>query len=114
MKIKVYVSGPYTGGDVVLNVRDAVHAADVLLKAGYAPYCPHLSHFWHLLYPHDYEDWLDLDMEWVTACDCMLRIPGISSGADRETEHAIELGQPVFDNISELRAYYEESSDPQI
>jgi hypothetical protein len=41
--LKVYVSGPYSKGDPVLNVRDAVHAADRLWAAGFAPFVPHVG-----------------------------------------------------------------------
>ena len=51
----VYISGPYSGGDPALNVRAAVEAADAVLSAGHTPYCPHLSHLWHLVSPKPYE-----------------------------------------------------------
>jgi len=101
-RTRVYVAGPYTKGDVAINVKEAVETADRLLKLGYAPYCPHLTHFWHMLFEHDYQTWLDLDNEWVTCCDMMLRIPGESSGADKEVALAESLGLPVFFSVEEL------------
>lgn len=101
-RTRVYVAGPYTKGDVVLNVREAVRVSDELLKLGYAPYVPHLSHFWHMLFPHEYQVWLDLDNEWVTCCDVLLRIPGESSGADKEVALAESLGLPVFFSVEKF------------
>ncbi len=52
----VYVAGPYTGGDVAMNVRQAKEAADALIEDGYAPHVPHLYHFLHMHNPRVYED----------------------------------------------------------
>ena len=93
---KVYIAGPYTKGDVAQNVRDAVFAADRLSRAGYAPFIPHLTHFWHLLCPHDWEFWYEQDLHWLEVCDCVLRLPGESVGANREVRRARELGMPVY------------------
>lgn len=101
-RTRVYVAGPYTKGDVALNVREAVRVSDELLKLGYAPYCPHLTHFWHMLFPHKYQVWLDLDNEWVACCDVLLRIPGESSGADKEVALAESLDIPVFFSVEEF------------
>lgn len=92
----VYISGPYTNGDQAANVRAAIEAANALLDAGYIPYCPHLSHFHHMLFPHDYETWMQLDLAWLEKCDALVRLDGYSPGADREVEHALALGIPVY------------------
>lgn len=93
--LRVYVAGPYTGGDVAWNVARAMDVADQLLSAGLAPFCPHLSHFLHLHHPHGYETWMALDMAWLAACDVLVRLPGDSPGADREVAEAEQLGIPV-------------------
>lgn len=93
---KIYIAGPYTKGDVAENVRTAVLVGDRLAKAGYAPFIPHLTYFWHLLCPHDWEFWLEQDLEWLAVCACVLRLPGESVGADREVERAEELGIPWY------------------
>jgi uncharacterized protein DUF4406 len=94
--MRIYVAGPYTKGDVAINVRNAIEAGNALLKAGHAPYIPHLTHFWHLVYPGPYEQWLALDLHWVRQCDALLRLPGESSGADGEVAEAKRLGLPVY------------------
>ena len=102
MSVKVYVAGPYSEGDTVLNIRAAIAAANELLGLGYTPFVPHLSGFWHLVFPHPYEAWLQLDLEWLAVCDAVLCLPGRSSGADNEVARARRLGIPVFSTVLEL------------
>ena len=99
---RIYIAGPYSAGDVAVNVRNAIQAANSLLDWGFWPYCPHLTHFQHLLFPRPYEDWLRLDLEWLAVCDAVLRLPGMSPGADREVARAHELDLPVFHDILAL------------
>lgn len=99
---KVYISGPYTLGDVAINVRNAIEAGDRLIKEGFIPYLPHLTHFWHLISPHLYEEWLILDLQWIGVCDAVLRLPGESAGADREVDYANNLSIPIFFNFEDL------------
>jgi hypothetical protein len=100
---KVYVAGPYTQGDVVLNVRAAVLAANELLDAGFIPFVPHLTHLWHAICPRPYQDWLDLDLEWLEECDILLRLPGPSSGADDEAKRAKVLAMPVCRSVADVK-----------
>lgn len=104
--IRVYVAGPYTRGDVAVNVREAIKAGTALLAMGYTPFIPHLTHFWHLVDPHPYETWLAVDLEWLRVCDCVLRLPGESSGADKECAEAERLDLPVFADIAALVRHY--------
>ena len=90
------MSGPYTGHEGQ-NVRRAIDAGEQLLNLGHAPYIPHLNLLWELAYHnHTYEDWLALDMAWVSVCDALVRLPGASEGADREVALAKKLGLPVY------------------
>lgn len=103
MKLKrIYVAGPYSQGDVVINVRQAVIAADMLRNAGFTPFVPHLSHLWHTISPRPYEDWLAMDLEWLEVCDALLRLPGESKGADMEVVRAMTLEIPVFYDMTAL------------
>jgi len=94
--MKVYVAGPYSNDDTVLHVRNALDVADKLLKAGHAPFVPHLTMFWHLIHPHGYEEWLAYDRIWLLECEALLRLPGESDGSDREVMDAIGAGIPVY------------------
>lgn len=100
--MKIYIAGPYSKGDVGLNVRNAIHAGDYITHFGHVAFIPHLSHFWHLLIPHEYEFWLQQDIEWLKECDALLRLEGESSGADKEVELALELGMPVYYSLFDI------------
>ena len=103
--LRVYIAGPYSKGDVVVNVREAMLAWHKLRNCGFIPFCPHLNHFLHLLIPLEYEKWLLWDLEWLAVCDALLRLPGESPGADRECRAAKDLGIPVFDSIEAVVKY---------
>jgi len=100
--MRVYIAGPYTKGDVAVNVKKAILAAAEVANMGHTPYLPHLTHFWHLVAPQPWEFWIKLDAEWLKVCDCVLRLDGESKGADMEVELAKSLGKPVFGSMMEL------------
>lgn len=101
-KIAVYIASPYTKGDTAVNVRESFLVADKLLELGYLPYPPLWSHFWHFLSPKEYDVWMRMDFEWILRCDCLLRVPGESGGADAEAEFAKANGILTFFSINEL------------
>lgn len=101
----VYIAGPYSTGDQAVNTRNAIQTANILFDLGIIPFVPHLTHFWHFMSPRPYEDWMVIDFEWVTRCDCLLRLPGASSGADREVALAEKNAIPVFHSVSEVSDY---------
>lgn len=103
--IKVYIASPYTLGDVAVNVKVQLDAVDELMNLGFAPYAPLYSHFQHMAHPRPYTDWVEIDFVWVEVCDCLLRLPGESKGADDEVKLALELGKPVFYTIKDLVEY---------
>jgi len=103
---RIYIAGPYTNGDVAMNVRNAFAAANDLADRGFAPFVPHATHFWHMLFPRPYEFWLDLDNQFLPCCQAVLRIPGESSGADKEVDLAKKLGIPVFTAIEEVVQHF--------
>jgi hypothetical protein len=88
-----------TLGDYSENIRAGILAANELLIAGYAPYCPHVTHFQQLIAPVNYEDWMQLDFEWLAVCDVLLRLPGTSRGAAREVRMAHAMEKPVYYNM---------------
>ena len=105
--ITVYIAGPYTKGDTVVNIRNALEAADEIIRRGYVPFIPHLNGFWHLVAPKSYSFWMGYDMVWLEKCDCVLRLPGESHGADMEVENAIDMGIPVFETMDVLDSYWQ-------
>jgi hypothetical protein len=106
-KIWVYISGPISIGNMVINARKAMDVFDHLIKLGYTPICPHWSIFQEFAYPETctYEYWLEYDKQLLERIDCILRLPGESKGADIETAHAKVLGIPVFHDIEELKRW---------
>jgi len=100
--MKIYLAGPYTKGDVGQNVHNAIKTADKLVEKGHTPYIPHLTHFWHLVSPKPWEFWCNLDAEFLVLCDALLRIPGESTGADREVKLAQKHGLPVYYNVNDI------------
>jgi len=105
--IKVYIASPYTVGDTAQNVKLQIDTVDTLMDVGFAPYAPLYSHFQHMVHPRPYQDWVNIDFEWVKTCDCLLRLGGESPGAEKEIEVAIENDKPVFYRIIDLIKYYE-------
>ena len=103
---RVYVAGPYTAGDPCVNTHAAIAMGNELLDYGFAPFVPHMSHFWHTVTPRPYEDWMGLDLAWVVAADAVLRLPGASAGADREVAAAKAAGVPVFGDIEDLITHF--------
>lgn len=106
-KIKVYIASPYTLGDVAVNVKTQLDMADRLMDLDFIPFAPLLFHFQHMAHPRPYEEWVEIDLEWVKVCDCVLRLAGESKGADGEVEYAKQLGIPVFCSVAEMCVYYE-------
>ena len=110
--MKVYIAGPYTHGDVARNVRAAIDAAHAIREAGHTPLVPVLSHFWHMIHPRAYEDWLAMDLEWLEVCDAVVRLPGHSPGADRETAEAARIGLPVYHGVTVFILAHAERTQP--
>ena len=108
--IKVFVSSSYTLGDNVENVEAQFKAGDQLIDNHYTPFLPLLAHFWNDKSPKDYETWMTYCFDWLDVCDCVLRLPGESSGADREVLYACRRGKPVFYSISDLNTFYEQKN----
>lgn len=95
----IYIAAPYTRPDPVINTHGVIRIADALLAAGFTPMIPHLSLAWQLVSPKPYETWLKYDRELLARCDAVLRVPGASIGATRETEFAERM------NISVIRPW---------
>lgn len=106
----VYISGPYTKGDQGQNVRTAVYAASLVFSFGHVPFVPHLYHFWDLMFPGEYRQWMELGILWLQKCDAVLRLPGESAGADFEVTAAVSLKIPVFHDIEELQKWLSSST----
>lgn len=99
---KVYIASPYTLGDVAVNVRRQMVIADQLITLGFVPFVPLYAHFQHMFLPRPYEEWLEIDKEWLVVCNCVLRLDGKSKGADVGVALATDKNIPVFFSVDEL------------
>lgn len=98
----VYISAPYTLGDVSVNVKTACLAGDRILELGHIPFIPHLFNLWDSISPKSYDDWMKICKAYVIRCDCLLRLEGISKGADIEVNLAKQYNIPVFYSFKDL------------
>lgn len=102
-KSRVFICSPYTKPDTAININTSVKVFNRLLDDGKCiPINMLWTHFFHCIQPRSYEDWLAYCMSFLPLCQAVLRIPGESSGVDREIEFAKSIEIPVFDSIEEL------------
>jgi hypothetical protein len=101
-RIKAYIAGPYTQGDPEANTKLAMKVWHELWALGYAPFCPHLSHYLKTLRKLPYDDWLKSDMAWLECCDVLLRLPGESKGAEIEVGYCRDHDIPIVYDVPEL------------
>ncbi len=106
----VYVAGPLSKPSELDNIHTAVRWGDKVMEAGLIPLIPHLDALWHMISPKSYETWIAWCLAWVTRCDAVLRVPGASTGADREVACAQEHNMPVFYGEEGLNALREINS----
>ena len=93
----VYVAAPYTRPDPVENTHRLIKAVDGMIDDGHVtPVAPHLTLLWHLVSPRPLDFWYSYDLATLARCDALLRLPGESTGADREVAFALDQAMPVF------------------
>lgn len=105
-KKTVFIACPYTNENratVNVNVYRCMYASEEIWNSGFIPFFTLLTHFYEQKYfRHRYEDWMEYTMTWLSKCDIVLRLPGKSSGADREIELAKKLNKKIYYNVKEL------------
>jgi len=95
--ILVYLAGPITKGNQFNNVHNAIVAAKRLRDAGFAVLVPHRCALDEIvLGEQDYEKWMEEDFEYIRRSDVLVRLPGVSSGSDREVAFAYEQDKLMF------------------
>ena len=108
--IKVFIAMPYGDHNTLeqrqYNAEKAMDVFTTLADAGFAPFCPHLSHFIHERNPRERRHWLSQTSAWVTASDCVLAL-GDSEGVNAEVNLALANKMPVFRTIGALLDAYE-------
>jgi hypothetical protein len=109
----IYIASPYSKGDPAINTRFQCEVFDKLMDDGFVwPVIPLVSHFIHLIFPRNYQDWIDYDLAMLPRYDACLRLNATydkmkyvetkSSGADGEEAAFRKMGKPVFYSIEEL------------
>lgn len=105
----VYVAGPYTHPDPVVNTHNTIKAGMALWETTLcAVIIPHLSLLAHVVQPRDVDYWYELDIDQLAHCDALYRLPGSSSGTDKEVEFAEAQRIPVFLERELLIAWLED------
>lgn len=98
--IAIYLSGPIThdGRQVFRRINEAANYHVKCMMAGFFPYTPHLLSLADMISdtPISYESWMSADFYWIDKCDMVVRLPGASSGADREVKYARKRGKCVM------------------
>jgi len=102
----VYVAGPMTRPDFISTTRTACELHLRLLEDRVViPFLPHLSVLQALVTPTpstDLDFWLRHDFDVIDNADAVLRMPGESTGADRETTYC-ETGRS---GLGEIPVFY--------
>jgi len=87
----LYLSGPMAKQPYI-GPRDAMALGTRLWRAGWHPVIPQLNALWEMsagpLDPVSADGvcgWIEYDMSLLSKCQAIVRLPGVSSGADRET-----------------------------
>lgn len=97
VKPLLYIAGPYSSGDQIVNSRNAIDWGQEFWETGLVtPIIPHLNIAWHLAFLHPLEYWYTYDLALLAHCHALFRIKGVSLGADAEVAEAQKLGLPVF------------------
>jgi hypothetical protein len=108
---KIYIAGAYSADniiDILDNIRKGIRMASILLRAGYAPFCPFVD-FLYLLQLREGESlsvkiMQDYSMAWLEKCDAMILLDNYDSslGTLKEINRADELDIPIFYNLETL------------
>lgn len=124
-KPMIYIASPFSKGDQFLNLRAHIDIYNRLLDYGRViPIAPLMSAFAHMVEPRSYEEWLALDFELIERCDALfannaiifsdqesngipVHIETESPGRDREADHALKIGIPVFSDFDRLKDWVE-------
>lgn len=105
----IYIAGPLGAEpDWQANTDRAIEAADTLstLSENILCYVPHaMGVRWQQTRPRSYGWWMLHARAMVARSDALLRLPGLSPGADREVLWAATLGVPVFRELEPLLAW---------
>lgn len=98
----VFVASPYRHGNRLENVQRQIWMGHTLMDYGYTPILPLLMHYMEELRSRPDDEYRMADLELIEKSDAVLRLEGMSTGADAEVAYAETLGIPVVYDIAEL------------
>ncbi len=105
--IKVFIASPYRTGDMSSNIRLQSDIYSGLMDLGFAPYGSIVSSLsQHIAHPKPHEEWVKIENEFISVCNCVLRVGGESKGADECVNYAKSLKKEIFYSINDLILYY--------
>ena len=111
----IYLAHPISKGNQFQNIRGAVVTADRLMRAGYVVFNPGLSALHDMIIKGTpYELYMAQDFAWIEKCDCLIRLPGESQGADREVAYAKDIGIPVFFGVEAFLDHIDQFAEADI
>lgn len=95
----LYIAGPYTHPDPVENTHRAARVGMAVYEHSdaWVPFVPHLSLLMHMVCPRCPDFWYEFDLHQMAHCDAIVRLPGHSTGADREMQVAAQLGLTIVE-----------------
>jgi hypothetical protein len=107
---RVYVAGPYSGGnvlDVLRNIGRGERVCAELFSLGYAPFCPWHDKSFVMDRPDDeftVDKFYKYSIAWLVVSDCMLVLDGWegSKGTVGEIRIAKLNGIPIYFSIKDL------------
>lgn len=103
----VYVAGPYTHPDPVINTHDAIKVGEEIeSNLGFNVFIPHLSLLWCIVSPAPLHRWYERDNAVLLRCDAVFRMAGESPGADAEVALAEQHDIPVFTSMTDMRDWW--------
>lgn len=98
-KPRVYVAGPITSsGSLHENLCNGIKVGEELRVIGFHPFIPHLYDFAQVVVGKgiNWYEMLEMDENWISACDLLVALPGDSKGKEREIAFCSKLYIPVI------------------
>ena len=98
-KLRAYIAGPITSsGSLHENLQKGIKVGEEVRQIGIHPFIPHLYDFTKIVTggEAEWEDMLQLDENFILACDLIIALPGESKGKEREIVHGAANGIPTL------------------
>ena len=108
---RVYVAGAISGPTILQglhNIGRGIRRANMLLRAGFAPFCPHLDYHWAFEGDVSVEQMYASSLAWLESAEALFVIEEgamDSRGVKAEIERAQDIGIPVFWKLEDLQAW---------